>query len=767
MRRTNILLILTSLILSGVGPILLITTGQVNAASSGLPDPPTDLTVEPDDFGIYLNWTVPLDDGGSPITEYRVYKWDNETWPPVYGTWSFSGMTTTRIGGHIDVEDYYLRGNTTTYFYVTAMNGNGESTKSNEVNVTANFRPWRVSLITFEGGWWVTDWGNGYAYLDWEPPADDGGLKILYYEIQRSRQVFDESLGYDVSVDWQNVTVPGSQTEYLDESVSNGVEYEYAVHAVNSLGPGMGWVYPVTPGTPSCVGDLTAVGGNGTVELSWTAPVKDCGSPITHYAIQRLDWSSGYPYETVNFTCPGTQTKFVDTSAPNGHSLQYSVAACNALGGAGGVEVTSAMSHGDPSRPWNLTASWETDEAGKPFITVTWSPPDSATDIGQMYQVYKSGGMFAVMKLGCSGTSYVDSEVIEGVAYTYFVTTSVDEAESGPTEPITITPGYGSLAPQDLFAVPGKGFINLSWRPPYDFDRVVSYDVLRGTDADHLTKIASLSPGTLGLNDTDVKAGLTYYYSVKAIDNGNGFGTSGVVERTVAGTPASNGGSILWVAIGLVAIGIIVSSAIWIFTKWNGRKKLGAIAIVAIIVAAGVTVASSLRSDGAAGSASSTIWEPKIGDFFEYGYEYGDVTQGMKVMITSIGDTTMTVNITLLISGQDPYVMEQTWQKDSTMGMGLGQTNGADIFSLFSGGSVSNETLATEWGYLWTEHKVMWIEEMAGMPVNMTLEIWQCGNIIIQTDVTMIMDWGYGPPTLSSFHMLRLIDTNILQIISP
>ncbi|HET9249275.1 MAG TPA: fibronectin type III domain-containing protein [Actinomycetota bacterium] len=94
----------------------------------GVPEAPVIYIAEAPVPGlVYLEWTVPAD-GGSAITEYRVYRGlesGKETFLLSKGPMAFSADDTHATAG-------------TTYFYVvTAVNANGESPWSNEVAVIA------------------------------------------------------------------------------------------------------------------------------------------------------------------------------------------------------------------------------------------------------------------------------------------------------------------------------------------------------------------------------------------------------------------------------------------------------------------------------------------------------------------------------------------------------------------------------------------------------------------------------------------------------
>ena len=83
-----------------------------------------------------------------------------------------------------------------------------------------------------------------------------------------------------------------------------------------------------TDGPPDPPTALTALAGDASVSLSWTAPSFDGGSAITGYAIYRGEGAG--PKSLL--ASVGTDTSYTDATAQNGTAYAYEVAAVNALG---------------------------------------------------------------------------------------------------------------------------------------------------------------------------------------------------------------------------------------------------------------------------------------------------------------------------------------------------------------------------------------------------------------------------------------------------
>lgn len=91
------------------------------------PMPPIDLIANYTENGVVLTWHPPEDTGGSPVTEYKIYRSENGSDVVCIG--KVSGNVTTFM-------DLDVKRGVTYYYYVTAVNSAGESGYSNRVSVT-------------------------------------------------------------------------------------------------------------------------------------------------------------------------------------------------------------------------------------------------------------------------------------------------------------------------------------------------------------------------------------------------------------------------------------------------------------------------------------------------------------------------------------------------------------------------------------------------------------------------------------------------------
>jgi fibronectin type 3 domain-containing protein len=91
-----------------------------------VPGAPENLSATPDEKVVSLSWLAPTNDGGAPITSYRVYRGISS------GTYFFLGNTAS-----LSFNDTSVEKGTTYYYVVTAVSRIGESDFSNEVSTTS------------------------------------------------------------------------------------------------------------------------------------------------------------------------------------------------------------------------------------------------------------------------------------------------------------------------------------------------------------------------------------------------------------------------------------------------------------------------------------------------------------------------------------------------------------------------------------------------------------------------------------------------------
>src|SRR5205823_6517541 len=276
------------------------------------PGAPQGLVATAGDATVTLTWSAPSSNGGSPITNYRIYR----------GTASGGETLKATIGNVLTYTDTTVTNGVTYYYQVSAMNGAGEGPRSNEASATPSAPP-PPSTPPSAPTNLVATVGNAQVGLTWQAPTSNGGSPITNYRIYRGTSSNGETL----------LATIGTVLAYTDTAVTNGVAYYYQVSAVNAAGEGprsneasaTPSPPPPPPTPPSAPTNLVATVGNAQVGLTWQAPASNGGSPITNYKIYRGTTSGG---ETLVATI-GNQLSYSDGGLTNGVTYYYKVSAVN------------------------------------------------------------------------------------------------------------------------------------------------------------------------------------------------------------------------------------------------------------------------------------------------------------------------------------------------------------------------------------------------------------------------------------------------------
>src|SRR5207253_2065039 len=187
-------------------------SGEVSATPATPPGAPQGLSAAPGDATVSLSWSPPSSNGGSPITNYRVYR----------GITSGGETLLTTLGVVTSYSDTAVTNGVTYYYEVSALNNRGEGPRSSEASATP------VASTTAPGA--PRDLGavagDATVALAWSPPSSDGGSAITNYKVYRGTISGQLSL---------LATLP-NVLSYTDSAVTNGQTYYYKVTAVNAVG---------------------------------------------------------------------------------------------------------------------------------------------------------------------------------------------------------------------------------------------------------------------------------------------------------------------------------------------------------------------------------------------------------------------------------------------------------------------------------------------------------------------------------------------------
>ncbi|HXY85157.1 MAG TPA: N,N-dimethylformamidase beta subunit family domain-containing protein [Gaiellaceae bacterium] len=217
------------------------------------------------------------------------------------------------------------------------------------------------------------------------------------------------------------------------------------------------------PGAPT---GAAGTAGNGSVNLSWTAPSSNGGSAITGYRVTPyVNGTAQTPILTAS-----TNTGYTVTSLTNGTAYTFTVAAINAVG-IGPDSTASAAVTPAPTAPGAPTSV--SGSAGDASIALIWAAPTSnggSSITGYRITPYVNGTAQTPVLTGSAATSYTVTGLTNGTAYTFTVAainsagTGAESAASAAVTPVqgVTVPG----APTGLSGAPGDETAALTWTAP-------------------------------------------------------------------------------------------------------------------------------------------------------------------------------------------------------------------------------------------------------------------------------------------------------------
>jgi fibronectin type 3 domain-containing protein len=365
-----------------------------------------------------------------------------------------------------------------------------------------------------------------------------------------------------LDLEWSNTSV--TSTYFNDTSVVNGLLYWYEIAAVNSIGDG--WLsnsVEATPGTPSPPLSLSYEEGAGSINLTWSPPLTDNGSPIIEYRVFTGPFGT-----TLLTTVESSTTYFKVTGITNSNQYFFTIRAVNNNGMSESSNWVSIQM--PPHPPSNLTAI-----AGNGFVNLNWEfIPSSGGQPVYMCNILRKGGnetdWTIIGTVDGTTTRFNDSHEdghngpLNGVSYQYYVTASNYAAQSEPSNNISIKVGETPGHPLNLHTGLGKSSISLYWSAPNsDGGCPISwYVIYRGSDPSSLVPLANVSGTLTSFNDSTVIFGEKTYYSVTAV---NSIGESDFGDMINATAMAEGNGAgndiVLLAGIGIIAVVVIATIA--------------------------------------------------------------------------------------------------------------------------------------------------------------------------------------------------------------
>lgn len=193
------------------------STASTSTAAVSAPSAVTSLVATPDVSGtsISLTWVAPADDGGHVITGYSVWFGSGANWKLASPTGAINSYTITGLAKNT-AYTIIVSASNGTYSSPVALAGIGAATTA----TTAAGAAGKPTLAA--------------AYkkitLKWTAPADNGGVAITAYRVQRSTN----------GTTWTTITSAASKTTrtLVVSGLTSGTKYYFRVAAITSFGVG-------------------------------------------------------------------------------------------------------------------------------------------------------------------------------------------------------------------------------------------------------------------------------------------------------------------------------------------------------------------------------------------------------------------------------------------------------------------------------------------------------------------------------------------------
>ena len=405
--------------------------------------PPQSVAAERGDRSATVTWAAPNDDGGSPVTGYKV-QWRTETdrYDPARRATVGAASRSHEITG--------LTNGTKHFVQVMAINdvGDGEALE----------RPVTPATLPGAPGDFTLGPGDSSLSVSWTRP-DDGGSPVLSYMMQWRA---DDS-SFEDSDPVRNVSTPPA-TAYSITDLTNGTEYFVRVRATNAVGDGA-WetMSSLAAAAPSEPRSVAAEPGDRSLTVTWEEPAGNGGAAVAGYQVQWRTGGQTFNETDRQVTVSGNSHRI--GGLVNGTQYWVEVSAVNVSGAGPSVTVTDVPRTlpGAPGTPVGHSSSGT--------LTVSWDGPDS--DGGSVITGYR-------VQWKGPGEEYNETDrlatvteprhqltgLTNGVEYTVRVA-AVNAVGTGPSVEVSKEVGAGPPnAPRSPSVIVGNGSLVVSWLAP-------------------------------------------------------------------------------------------------------------------------------------------------------------------------------------------------------------------------------------------------------------------------------------------------------------
>jgi titin len=481
-----------------------------------------------------VSFAAPSSDGGSPIVTYLVETSINNGL-----TWSLQASVpkpqTVLIPG--------LQGGDTYLAEVIAVNAVGQGTPALSQSFTVTSVPSAPLNVTVANG-------DTTSTISWSDPAFTGGSAISGFELKVST---DGGASFAPPIELSPVT-----HSYTLTGLNDSQTYWVTIDAVNGVGAGTPSALSLVTPVPalSAPTNLSALAGDASATVSWTAPALTTTLPISGYVVEVCASSNPCgPSDTWTIeaaTAPDIAVNHVLTGLVNGtaYSVRVAVVVAGNIGPFSSPTVVTPSAA--PSEPVSLAIT-----PGDRQLLSTWNAPlndGGLTVSGYSLEISPDGGgvwdtatlsgtaLSGVNALSTSIDGYlvngVVTPLVNGVSYLVRVNATNTTGTGAWSPGVVATPAVLPGAPTGPQAVGGPLSVLLSWTAPTDTGGFpISHWRITWTEAGGSNQTGSLTTSNAA-PDASITGIETYLYtfSIAAITQA-GIGPAAMIT----GTPLPDG----------------------------------------------------------------------------------------------------------------------------------------------------------------------------------------------------------------------------------
>ena len=475
--------------------------------AADIPTAPTSISITPSSEQLDVSWSPPS--VGSDLDRYYVFYRDTRLVND-WANWNLTShsdtTTSTTITGLTNDVEYEVM--------ITASRSTGSELFGNIGTARGTPAP-DVSSVPQN---LVLTPSDGKITATWTAPSDEGASAITDYDVDFKLA----SAGADA---WNDTSHSGTGTSFVIDSLTNGLEYDVRVGAINDAGTSDYAESSATPRTtPGAPGSLTLTPENLQLGVSWSAPTDNGGNAISGYKVEYRAGTSG---TWLDFAHSGTGTSTTITGLTNGTLYQVQVAAINAAGTGTYTTPVSETPSTQPGAPTALTLTPDNTQ-----ISASWTAPSSnggspITGYDLEYRLGESGDFTDVAGTQTStDTSAVISSLTNGQSYQVRVA-AINARGTGPftDPPDAATPSTTPGTPTGLTVTSGPGQISVAWTAPANDggNPISGYDLEYKLPADADWTDTAHSGLATSYTIMNLSNGQSYQVRVAAVNiNGNG-----------------------------------------------------------------------------------------------------------------------------------------------------------------------------------------------------------------------------------------------------